>query len=107
VAYEIRVKGHLDRSWSEWFDGLTVDHSSDGTTTLTGPVADQAALYGLIDRARNLGLTLIAVQQVPLEERGHEPDSDYLIRRCILEQIGSTVNQVQRKPQIRDTQSLT
>ena len=61
VDYQIRVKGHLDPSWSEWFDGLSMTHDADGDTTLTGPVADQAALYGLLRKARDLGLTLLAV----------------------------------------------
>jgi hypothetical protein len=59
--YHIRVHGHLDLTWSDWFDGLTITYDADGTTTLQGPVADQAALYGLISRARDLGLTLLAV----------------------------------------------
>jgi hypothetical protein len=59
--YRIRVDGHLDPRWSTWFDGLTIHHDTDGTTTLAGPVVDQAALYGLIGRARDLGLTLLAV----------------------------------------------
>jgi hypothetical protein len=63
--YHIRVQEHLDPIWSDWFDGLTIMHDADGTTTLQGPVVDQAALYGLISRARDLGLTLLAV--VPSE----------------------------------------
>ena len=59
--YQIRVKGHLDPSWSAWFDGLTITHDADGATTIRGPVVDQAALYGLISRARDLGLILLAV----------------------------------------------
>jgi hypothetical protein len=62
--YQIRVKGHLDLSWSAWFDGLRITHDADGATTISGPVVDQAALYGLIGRARDLGLTLIAVNRV-------------------------------------------
>jgi hypothetical protein len=62
--YQIRVKGHLDATWSAWFDGLTITHDADGATTLQGPVVDQAALYGLISRARDLGLTLLAVSRV-------------------------------------------
>jgi hypothetical protein len=60
-CYQIRVNGHLDLSRSAWFDGLTITHDVDGATTLRGPVVDQAALYGLISRARDLGLTLLAV----------------------------------------------
>ena len=61
--YSITVAEHLDESWSTWFDGLTITHGADGTSTLVGPVRDQSALYGLIDRARDLGLTLVAVGQ--------------------------------------------
>jgi hypothetical protein len=60
--YSITVAEHLDESWSTWFDGLTITHNSDGTSTLEGPVRDQSALYGLIDRARDLGLTLLAIE---------------------------------------------
>ena len=59
--YYITVKEHLDDSWSTWFDGLTITHDTDGTSTLAGAVRDQSALYGLIDKARDLGLTLVAV----------------------------------------------
>jgi hypothetical protein len=62
--YQIRVKGHLDLTWTAWFDGLTITHDADGATTLQGPVVDQAALYGLISRVRDLGLTLLAVNRV-------------------------------------------
>jgi hypothetical protein len=59
--YYITVNEHLEDSWSAWFDGLTITHASDGATTLAGMVRDQSALYGLIDKARDLGLTLVAV----------------------------------------------
>jgi hypothetical protein len=61
ATYEIRVRGQLDDHWSEWFDGLTLAHGADGTTVLHGPVADQAALYGLLERVRDLGLPLLSV----------------------------------------------
>jgi hypothetical protein len=62
--YEIKVKGVLDSRWSEWFDGMTV-RSDDacGQTTLSGPVADQAALHGLLNKVRDLGLPLLAVRR--------------------------------------------
>jgi len=63
-VYRIRVKGHLDNSWSEWFDGLAVTHENNGTSTLVGAVADQAALHGLIGRVRNLGLQLLLVERM-------------------------------------------
>jgi hypothetical protein len=61
--YEITVKGHLDQAhWSRWFDGMQVTLKADGTTVLSGPVADQAALHGLLGKVRDLGLVLISVQ---------------------------------------------
>ena len=68
--YEIRVRGHLDARWAAWFDGLTLSHDSDGTTVIHGPVADQAALYGLLQKTRDVGLPLISVNCV---EPGHPP----------------------------------
>ena len=62
--YEIRVEGHLDTRWGAWFDGLTLTQGSDGTTTIHGPVADQAALHGLLQKIRDLGLPLISVNHV-------------------------------------------
>ncbi len=59
--YQIRLRGRLDGCWSDWFEGFTLDAESDGTTTLTGPVADQAALHGLLRRVSDLGVTLIGV----------------------------------------------
>jgi len=69
--YEIRLKGHLDTRWAAWFDGLTLTHESDGTTIIHGPVVDQAALYGLLQKMRDLGLPLISVIHV-------EPDQPNL-----------------------------
>ena len=57
----IRIAGHLDRRWSDWFDRLDIHHLPDGSTELSGWVIDQAALYGLLIRARDLGLTLLTV----------------------------------------------
>jgi hypothetical protein len=62
--YRMRVDGHLDQRWSDWFDGLTITHDADGRTSLIGAIRDQAALYGLIDKARDLGLTLLAVERL-------------------------------------------
>ena len=63
VHYRIRVKGHLGPQWSEWFDWMTVILEADGTTTLSGPIVDQAALHGLLVRVRDLGLELISISQ--------------------------------------------
>jgi hypothetical protein len=62
--YEIRVRGHLGTRWAAWFDGMTLTHGSDGTTSIHGPVADQAALHGLLQKIRDLGLPLISVNHV-------------------------------------------
>ena len=59
--YQITVNEMLDASWSAWFDGLTITHNADSNTLITGLVRDQTALYGLIDKARDLGLTLLEV----------------------------------------------
>jgi hypothetical protein len=60
--YEIRLHGQLDQRWSDWFEGFTLTNQSDGTTTLTGPVVDQAALHGLLRRVGDLGVTLISLR---------------------------------------------
>jgi hypothetical protein len=65
--YEIRLEGHLDPRWAAWFDGLTLTHETDGTTVLHGPVIDQAALHGLLQKVRDLGLPLVSVAQVAPE----------------------------------------
>ena len=57
----IRLQGHLDPRWSAWFDGLTVTTETDGTTVLHGPVVDQAALFGLLQKLRDVGLPLVSV----------------------------------------------
>ena len=62
--YEIRLRGHLDSRWAAWFDGLSLTNSSDGTTIIGGPVVDQAALHGLLQKVRDLGLPLVSVTQV-------------------------------------------
>ncbi|MFD2093131.1 hypothetical protein [Blastococcus deserti] len=62
--YEIRIGGRLERRWASWFDGMTLTTAGDGTTVLAGPVADQAALHGVLARIRDLGLPLIAVTRL-------------------------------------------
>jgi hypothetical protein len=64
TVYEIRVHGHLAYDWSEWFDGLKITHTPGGETILTGPVRDQAELFGVLMKVRDLGLTLISVNRV-------------------------------------------
>ena len=59
--YEIRLKGHLDNRWADWFDGLTITLANNGETILTGPVVDQAALHGLLKKIRDVGMPLLSV----------------------------------------------
>jgi hypothetical protein len=69
--YEIRLKGHLDARWAAWFDGLSLTHDSDGTTVMHGTVVDQAALHGLLQKVRDIGLPLVSVIHVdPQQENG-------------------------------------
>ena len=62
--YEIRIKGHLHSRWATWFDGLILTNHSDGTTVISGPVLDQAALHGLLQKVRDVGLPLVSVTSV-------------------------------------------
>jgi hypothetical protein len=62
--YEIRIKGHLDDRWADWFEGLTVTLQDNGDTLLTGPVVDQAALHGLLKKVRDLGMPLLSVNRL-------------------------------------------
>lgn len=64
AIYRIKVKGILDEQWSDWFDGLTIRPYSNEATILTGAIRDQAALHGLLNKIRDLGLTLLSVERV-------------------------------------------
>jgi len=68
MAYQIRIKGHLDCQWTDWFGALTITLEEDGVTLLTGPVIDQAALHGLLKKVRDLGMPLLSVNCVKLEQ---------------------------------------
>ena len=62
--YVIRVKGHLEARWATWFDGMSLAKEDDGTTTIQGPIVDQAALHGLLQKLRDVGIPLISLTQV-------------------------------------------
>jgi hypothetical protein len=61
--YEIRVKGHIGDSWSSWFEGMTIRHEASGETVLSGPLADEAALHGVLAKIRDLGLPLVEMKR--------------------------------------------
>ncbi len=71
AVYQIRLRGQLAPVWSDWFDGLAISWDDSGDTLLTGPVADQPALHGLLRKIRDLGVTLVSINQV---HAAAEPD---------------------------------
>ena len=78
TLYHIRVKGHLDQKWADWFEGFVITSRANGETLLSGPVEDQAALYGVLDKIHDLGLPLLLLAQTECpcsskkcERRGH------------------------------------
>lgn len=73
TIYQIRIEGHLSYRWTEWFEGLRVTLEENGDTLLTGPVVDQAALYGLLKKVRDLGMPLVSVKRV---KPGEADESD-------------------------------
>jgi hypothetical protein len=74
MIYQIKVKSHLSSDWTDWFDGLTITPEEGGDTLLTGPVIDQAALYGLIKKVRDLGMILISLN--PVQPNDAIPEKD-------------------------------
>jgi hypothetical protein len=68
IVYAIRVKGHLDLDWSAWFNDLRISYEEDGSTLLCGPLADEAALHGVLMKVRDLALPLLAVSRVAAGE---------------------------------------
>ena len=68
TRYQIRIEGHLGKQWAAWFEGLTISLEANGDTVLTGPVVDQAALYGLLRKTRDLGMPLVSVNRLQVQE---------------------------------------
>ena len=66
--YQIKIKGHLDDHWSEWFDNLTITNVANGEAILCGPLPDQAALHGVLIKIRDLGLPLLAITTIATDE---------------------------------------
>ena len=66
--YRIRIKGHLAAHWAEWFDGMTITRLDNGETLIEGAIIDQAALHGMLNHIRDLGLPLLAVDRVELDD---------------------------------------
>ncbi len=73
MIYHIRVQGHLDPSWSAWFDGFMITNEANGTAVLTGAIVDQAALHGVLLKVRDLGIPLIAVNPGVPDDGSAEP----------------------------------
>ena len=71
AVYEIRIKGHLSPQRMDWFEGLTITLEGDGNTLLKGAVIDQSALHGILKKIRDLGMPLLSVNNVPLDEAGN------------------------------------
>lgn len=69
MIYQIRIKGHLDEQWTDWFSGLTITLEESGYSLLTGPITDQAALFGLLRRVSDLGMKLISFNQVDTDNQ--------------------------------------
>ena len=72
--YQIRVKGHLDQCWSDWFEGFTITNVENGEAILSGTIVDQAALHGVLMKVRDLGLPLLAVSHVEPHLQDRHPD---------------------------------
>jgi hypothetical protein len=67
IVYQIRVKGYMEEEWSDWFDGMTITHLKNDETTLTGPIVDQPALFGLLFKVSSLNMMLLSVNVVTVD----------------------------------------
>jgi hypothetical protein len=75
TRYEIVIEGQIDRGWSEWFEGLAITPAADATTRLSGSLADQTALFGVLKKLHHLGLPLISVRRLAAPERTSDDDT--------------------------------
>jgi len=69
MVYQIRIEGHLGRQWTDWFEGLTIDLEDNGEMLITGPVVDQAGLFGLLKKVRDLGMPLVSVNRIKPDQK--------------------------------------
>jgi hypothetical protein len=76
TLYQIKVTGHFDETLASWFEGFSISNQEDGDALMTGPIQDQAALHGILNRISNLGLTLLSVNSLPEEEQEYKPEDD-------------------------------
>ena len=77
LVYQLKIKGHLEEHWAEWFEEMTFTHEEDGTTTLYGPLPDQAALHSILRKIRDLNLQLISVKQIKLDAEEESNTNSY------------------------------
>ena len=74
--YEIRIKGHIDLSWGDWFDGMRITHEANGETLVAGILVDQAALHGMLRKVSDLGIPLVSVNTVKNSSQDGQEDAD-------------------------------
>ena len=86
-VYQIRIKGHLEADWTDWFDGLAITLQNNGETLLSGPVVDQAALHGLLRKVRDVGMVLLSVMCMQSDQ------ADAITSRCAAEKGDSPLRQ--------------
>ncbi len=91
--YEIRLKGHLDAQWAIWFDGLTITLEENGDTLLSGPVADQSALHGLLKKVRDVGMSLVSVIQVQSHETHQHHSKNGVIKMNSIKKTSEKMDQ--------------
>ena len=105
TVYQIRIKTHLDDQWSGWFEGLTITREPDGETLLCGLVTDQAALYGLLKKARDMGLGLISVTRIECEGKQAGQASTVVADVCKMCEFGQAVqeNRQRQEREVRAT----
>jgi hypothetical protein len=93
TLYQIRIKGHLGKQWTEWFGGMAIASEDNGDTLLSGPVVDQAALFGLLTRVRDLGMPLLSVNRL---------ESDQAVASDVGQQTGAGYQKAARQSRTKE-----